>query len=72
MRPNFKKTYLKVKQMLKKLKIESRLKRKTDEELLKEAKEETKENFTDWFERLNKLRRSDRFRNILECNHQLF
>lgn len=34
---------------------------KSDEELLKDAKEETKENFSDYFERLNKLRRSDRF-----------
>lgn len=38
---------------------------KSDKELLKEAKEETKENFTDWFERLNKLRRSDRFETYL-------
>ncbi|MEM9548855.1 MAG: carboxy terminal-processing peptidase [Bacteroidota bacterium] len=38
---------------------------KTDEELLNEAKEETKENFEDWFERLNKLRRSDRFETYL-------
>ncbi len=38
---------------------------KTDEELLKDAKAETKENFTDWFERLNKLRRSDRFETYL-------
>ncbi len=39
--------------------------KKTDEELLKDAIEETKENFTDWFERLNKLRRSDRFETYL-------
>lgn len=38
---------------------------KSDEELLKEAIEETKENFTDWFERLSKLRRSDRFETYL-------
>jgi len=38
---------------------------KTDEELLKEAKAETKENFSDWFERLNKLRRADRFETYL-------
>ena len=34
---------------------------KSDEELLADAKEDTKETFDDWFERLNKLRRSDRF-----------
>ncbi len=38
---------------------------KTDAELLAEAKEDTKENFTDWFERLNDLRRSDRFETYL-------
>jgi len=38
---------------------------KTDEELLAEAKTDTKENFTEWFERLNKLRRSDRFETYL-------
>jgi len=38
---------------------------KSDEELLKDAKEETKESFTDWFVRLNKLRRSDRFETYL-------
>ena len=37
----------------------------TDEELLVKAKEETKENFEDWFDRLNKLRRSDRFETYL-------
>lgn len=40
---------------------------KSDEELLKEAKEETKENFSDWFVRLNKLRRSDRFETYLSA-----
>jgi len=38
---------------------------KTDAELLADAKEDTKENFTEWFERLNKLRRSDRFETYL-------
>lgn len=38
---------------------------KTDAELLADAKDDTKENFTDWFERLNKLRRSDRFESYL-------
>lgn len=38
---------------------------KTEAELLVEAKEDTKETFTDWFERLNKLRRSDRFETYL-------
>lgn len=38
---------------------------KTDADLLKEAKEETKENFDDWFERLDKLRRTDRFETYL-------
>jgi len=38
---------------------------KTDKELLAEAKTDTKENFTEWFERLNKLRRSDRFETYL-------
>lgn len=38
---------------------------KTDEELFEEAKAETKENYEDWFERLNKLRRSDRFESYL-------
>jgi len=37
----------------------------TDSELLDKAKEETKENFTDWFIRLHKLRRSDRFETYL-------
>ena len=36
-------------------------------ELLKEAKEESKENFEDYFERLNKLRRSDRFETFLSA-----
>jgi len=40
---------------------------KTDAELLAEAKDESKENFTDWFERLNKLRRSDRFETYLSA-----
>ena len=40
---------------------------KTDEELLKESKEETKENFTDWFENMNDLRRSDRFETYLSA-----
>ncbi|MDF1694554.1 MAG: carboxy terminal-processing peptidase [Saprospiraceae bacterium] len=40
---------------------------KTDEQLLIEAKEESKENFTDLFERLNKLRRSDRFETYLSA-----
>ena len=38
---------------------------KSDEELLAEAKADTKENFEDWFERLNELRRSDRFETYL-------
>lgn len=38
---------------------------KTDAELLALSKEETKENFTDWFDRLSKLRRSDRFETYL-------
>jgi carboxyl-terminal processing protease len=38
---------------------------KTDAELLDEAKEDTKENFQDYFERLNDLRRSDRFETYL-------
>jgi carboxyl-terminal processing protease len=38
---------------------------KSDAELLAEAKADTKENFEDWFERLNKLRRSDRFETYL-------
>ncbi len=38
---------------------------KTDAELLAEAKEDTKENFQDYFERLNDLRRSDRFETYL-------
>jgi carboxyl-terminal processing protease len=41
--------------------------KKSDEELLIEAKEETKENFEDWFERLNKQRRSDRFETYLSA-----
>jgi len=45
--------------------IETPLVIKTDAELLAEAKEDTKENFTDWFERLNDLRRSDRFETYL-------
>ena len=38
---------------------------KTDAEILAEAKADTKENFEGWFERLNKLRRSDRFETYL-------
>jgi len=38
---------------------------KTDAELLADAKADTKENFTEWFERLNKQRRSDRFETYL-------
>ena len=38
---------------------------KSDDELLIDAKKETKENFSDWFERLSKLRRSDRFETFL-------
>jgi carboxyl-terminal processing protease len=38
---------------------------KTDAELLAAAQVDTKENFEDWFERLNKLRRSDRFETYL-------
>lgn len=38
---------------------------KTDAELLDAAKADTKENFEDWFERLNKLQRSDRFETYL-------
>ena len=38
---------------------------KTDAELLAEAKEDTKENFEDYFERLNDQRRSDRFETYL-------
>lgn len=40
---------------------------KTDAELLAGAKEDTKENFTEWFERINKLRRSDRFETYLSA-----
>lgn len=52
---------------IEKAKDKKPIEEKTDEELLKEAKEETKENFTDWFERLNKLRRSDRFETYLSA-----
>ena len=38
---------------------------KTDAELLAAAKADTKENFQDWFVRLHKLRRSDRFETYL-------
>jgi carboxyl-terminal processing protease len=41
------------------------LEEKTDAELLVLSKEETKENFTEWFERLSNLRRSDRFETYL-------
>ncbi|MEE9440121.1 MAG: carboxy terminal-processing peptidase [Saprospiraceae bacterium] len=37
----------------------------TAEEILKEVKEKTEENFTDWFERLHDLERSDRFETYL-------
>ncbi len=37
----------------------------TAEEILKEVKEKTEENFKDWFERLHDLERSDRFETYL-------
>ncbi len=38
---------------------------KTMEELLEESKEEVKESFEDWFGRLDKIRRSDRFESYI-------
>ena len=40
-------------------------KEKSDEELLTKAKKNTKEMFDDWFERLDDIRRSDRFEGYL-------
>lgn len=40
---------------------------KTKEEIIIEATEETKETFERWFERMNKLRRSDRFETYLSA-----
>ena len=40
---------------------------KTEKELLKESQEDVKENFEDWFKRLSKIRRSDRFESYVNA-----
>ncbi len=42
------------------------------EELLKQSKEDVKENFEDWFKRLNKIRRSDRFESYVNAIMHVF
>lgn len=42
-------------------KIDKNFKPKSDQEILKEAKEKSKKNFKRWFKRLGQMRRSDRF-----------
>ncbi|NNF35007.1 MAG: carboxy terminal-processing peptidase [Saprospiraceae bacterium] len=46
-------------------KLEDESKAKTESELMAEAKKQSKKSFSDWFKRLNKQRRSDRYETFL-------
>ena len=46
-------------------KLEDKSKIKSEKELMAEAKKQSKKSFSDWFKRLNKQRRSDRYETFL-------